>query len=153
MRNIYIYFTNFVKLFDLCRKLRYSAFERRRDMALTNIGKFLRKLRIDKGELLKDMAEKLNISVSMLSGIETGTRTLNKEKYFDAIIKEYSLDEAAIQELDNAIEQSAKNINIELNNTTSAQKDLVFSLARVIETLSTKDIDAIMSVIGDKKND
>mgnify|MGYP004570940545 CR=1 FL=1 len=122
-------------------------------MALTNIGKFLRKLRIDKGELLKDMAEKLNISVSMLSGIETGTRTLNKEKYFDAIIKEYSLDEAAIQELDNAIEQSAKNINIELNNTTSAQKDLVFSLARVIETLSTKDIDAIMSVIGDKKND
>lgn len=122
-------------------------------MALTNIGKFLRKLRIDNGELLKDMAEKLNISVSMLSGIETGTRTFNKEKYFDTIIKKYSLNEDSIQEFDNAIEQSAKSVNIELNNTTSAQKDLAFSLARVIETLSTEDIDAIMSVIGDKKND
>lgn len=120
-------------------------------MALTNLGKFLRKLRIDNGELLKDMAEKLNISVSMLSGIETGGRVFNREKYFDAVVEKYCLDENAIKEFNSAIEQSVKNIHIELNDVTSAQKDLAIALARVIEDLSNDKIGKIMSIIEDDK--
>lgn len=120
-------------------------------MALTNLGKFLRKLRIDNGELLKDMAEKLNISVSMLSGIETGGRVFNKEKHFDTVVEKYCLDENAIKEFNSAIEQSVKNIHIELNDVTSAQKDLAIALARVIEDLSNDKIGKIMSIIEDDK--
>lgn len=40
----------------------------------TELGKTLRKIRIDRDELLKDMAEKLDMSPSMLSSIENGTR-------------------------------------------------------------------------------
>ena len=43
---------------------------------LTSIGKFFRKLRIDEGEILKDMAEKLGVSVSFLSAVENGKKRM-----------------------------------------------------------------------------
>ena len=43
---------------------------------LTSIGRFLRKLRIDQGEILKDMAEKLNVTVSFLSAVENGKKKM-----------------------------------------------------------------------------
>ena len=45
-------------------------------MKLTEFGKFSRKLRIDNGELLKDMAIKLNVTVSYLSAVEIGKRNI-----------------------------------------------------------------------------
>ena len=33
---------------------------------LTSIGRFLKRLRVDRGEILKDMAEKLEVTVSFL---------------------------------------------------------------------------------------
>ena len=41
---------------------------------LTSIGRFLKKLRIDRGEILKDMAEKLDVTVSFLSAVENGKK-------------------------------------------------------------------------------
>ena len=37
-----------------------------------NFGKFCRKLRIDRGEILADMAKKLGVSSAFLSKVETG---------------------------------------------------------------------------------
>ena len=41
---------------------------------LTALGKFLRKLRIDNGEILKDMADKLGVTASFLSAVENGKK-------------------------------------------------------------------------------
>ena len=41
---------------------------------ITSLGRFLRKLRIDQGEILKDMADKLGVSVSFLSAVENGKK-------------------------------------------------------------------------------
>ena len=41
---------------------------------LTSFGKFCRKLRINNGELLYDMAEKLDVSSAFLSKVENGKR-------------------------------------------------------------------------------
>ena len=41
---------------------------------LTSLGKFLRKLRIDRGELLRTMSNKLGISMSFLSSVENGKK-------------------------------------------------------------------------------
>ncbi len=46
---------------------------------LTNLGKQTKKLRIDNEELLMDMANKLGISASYLSSIETGKRKAPKD--------------------------------------------------------------------------
>ena len=41
---------------------------------LTSLGKFLRKIRIDNDEYLKDMADKLGVTVSFLSAVENGKK-------------------------------------------------------------------------------
>ena len=46
---------------------------------LTEVGRFLRKLRIDHGEILKDMADKLDVTVSYLSAVENGKRHMPSE--------------------------------------------------------------------------
>ena len=47
---------------------------------LTMLGKFLRKLRIDRNELLKDMAGKLDVTVSFLSSVENGKKKMPSAK-------------------------------------------------------------------------
>ena len=53
---------------------------------LTPLGKALRKLRISRGELLKDMADKMGISSVQMSGIEHG-RFENIESLYAFMIK------------------------------------------------------------------
>lgn len=67
-------------------------------MKLTEFGKFSRKLRIDNGELLKDMAIKLNVTPSFLSMVETGRRNIPK-KWEEDIEKIYSLSLKQKEEL------------------------------------------------------
>ena len=45
---------------------------------LTALGRFLRKIRIDRNELLKDMADKLEVSASFLSAVENGKRACHR---------------------------------------------------------------------------
>jgi len=65
---------------------------------LTEFGKFLRKLRIDNEELLKDMSVKLNVTPSFLSMVETGRRSIPK-KWEEEIEKIYSLNLKQKEEL------------------------------------------------------
>ena len=67
-------------------------------MKLNEFGKFLRKLRIYNGELLKDMAIKLNVTPSFLSMVETGRRNIPK-KWEEDIEKIYSLSLKQKEEL------------------------------------------------------
>ena len=43
---------------------------------LNDFGKELRKLRIDKSELLKDMADRLDVSPAFISAVETGRKAI-----------------------------------------------------------------------------
>ena len=43
---------------------------------LNPLGKALRKLRIDRGWLLKDMAKGIGVATSFLSGVETGRKSI-----------------------------------------------------------------------------
>ena len=51
---------------------------------LTSLGKFLRKLRIDIGETLRDMADKLSVSSAFLSAVENGKKKM-PESWFAKI--------------------------------------------------------------------
>ena len=55
---------------------------------VTNLGKKLRKIRIDNDEISSDMARKLEISVSYLSAIENGKRNIQRifQKNFSKFI-------------------------------------------------------------------
>ena len=71
-------------------------------MNLTKFGKFTRKLRIDRGELLKDMAEKLNCKPSFLSNVELGRRKV-PAAWRSIILVKYKLSYNEFLELSNAI--------------------------------------------------
>lgn len=68
---------------------------------LTEFGKAIRKIRLDKGEILKDMAKRLGISSAFLSAVENGRKNV-PEKWIDQIIEFYQLDEEGQKKLKQA---------------------------------------------------
>lgn len=65
---------------------------------ITEYGKFLRKLRIDQGQILKTMAEKLGVSSAFLSAVENGKKKIPKT-WEEKLVKEYKLDGEQLAEL------------------------------------------------------
>ena len=120
-------------------------------MKLTSFGKFTRKLRIDHDELLKDMAEKLGVTVSYLSAVEMGKRTI-PSKWADILIKEYKLDEKEQIELKEAIFFSSKIIKLDTSNFEDNKKDLVYALARKLKDLDEEKVTNIKEILFDNRS-
>ena len=101
---------------------------------LSEYGKFTRKLRIDNGELLKDMAIKLGVTTSYLSAVEVGKRNI-PDSWRDLIINEYNLSDDQIKEMDEAIYNSQKVIKLKLDSYSDPDRDLILSFARKFNEL------------------
>lgn len=112
----------------------------------TSFGKFARKLRMENDELLKDMATKLNVTSSYLSAVEHGKKRVpeNWEKELGNI---YHLSSEQKEDLKTAIIQSADEIEINLRNTTNKQKQVAYSFARRLESLSEEDLGRIQEIL------
>lgn len=114
---------------------------------LTEFGKFSRKLRIDKCELLKDMAERLHVTSSYLSAVENGKREV-PESWTPLIISSYNLNESEAKELNEAIYVSRKQLNIPLDALKNDDKDLVLSFARKFESLTDENKNALRRLLN-----
>ena len=117
---------------------------------LTQLGKVLRKIRIDHQELLKDMAESLNVSSAYLSAVENGKRKAPIE-WIEKIVQRYNLNSAEVEELNSAYEESQQEIKISLQLFSETQKDAAISFAKALEGLSDEDLKKIMKIVNDKK--
>lgn len=107
---------------------------------LTQLGIFLRKLRLDTGEIMKEMAEKLDVSSSFLSAVENGKKKM-PDSWYDAIINLYDLDREKQDELITAIEESQKSVEINLEDLSREKKRLAFSFARELENMNKDEVD------------
>lgn len=114
---------------------------------LTQFGKFCRKLRIDRGELLKDMADKLGVTPSYLSAVETGNRNVPQD-WFDKISIHYSLSAQERAELKEAIHNSQLTIKFNLAKMRDDEKDLVLAFARELKGLNDEDKKKIQSILN-----
>lgn len=117
---------------------------------LTQLGKVLRKIRIDHQELLKDMAEALNVSSAYLSAVENGKRKAPTE-WVERIISRYSLTSTEAEELKTAYEESQQEIKISLQMFSESQKNTAISFAKALEGLSDEDLEKIMRIVKNKK--
>ena len=114
---------------------------------VTEYGKILRKIRIDKGELLGDMADCLNISSSYLSSIETGVRNIPID-FTDKIIKVYNLSTNIQMRLRKAELSNIKEIKVPFNNVTSSmRKETAIIFARTFNNISDDDFEKIKSIL------
>lgn len=113
---------------------------------LTKFGKVLRKLRIDNGELLKDMAEKLDVTSAYLSAVENGKRNVPQD-WVSKITKIYSLNEEQSNELKNAAEESQLNIKVDLENLNREDRDLMIAFAREFKELNDEERNLIKNIL------
>lgn len=113
---------------------------------LTEFGKALRKLRINHQEILKDMADTLNVSSAYLSAVETGKRRIPAD-WVSRISESYSLSQDERSELQYAADISAPDVTISLNGATLARRDAVLSFAKALDGMSDEELTKIMSAM------
>lgn len=114
---------------------------------LTNFGKTLRTLRIQKNELLKDMAQKLNVTVAYLSAVETGNRKVPDE-WIPIISKEYKLKLEEIEKLEKAAYENKDAIKLSLTEADEREKNLAYSFARRFKDLNESDVIRIQDILN-----
>lgn len=113
---------------------------------VTEFGKFLRKIRIDCGEILKDMAEKLNVSAAYLSAVEMGKRNI-PEHWVNKIAEFYNLSDEEKIYLKNAADNSAKSITLNFENVGKLQKETAILFAREFENIDKETLDKIKKIL------
>ena len=106
---------------------------------LTNFGKALRKMRIDHGEFLKDMAAKLNVTVAYLSAVENGKREV-PDQYF--------LDPEEKKQLQEYAYEDKQSLKINLTGIQKEEKELALAFARSFKDLSEEDMATMQKIFG-----
>lgn len=114
---------------------------------LSPFGKLVRKLRIDNGELLKEMAEKLDVTPAYLSAVEVGKRNV-PTGWTKRISEIYDLNSDRSKELQDAAKNSQLKLKMELNNFEESDKDLVLAFARQFTTLTDSDKARIKAILS-----
>lgn len=118
-------------------------------MKVTAFGKFLRRLRIDKELLLKEMATELQVSSAFLSSVELGKKSISEE-FEEKIISKYKLDVKEASELRQAANLSQPSVKIDLVGKSADAREMVMCFARSYESLSEVEKDKLMNLLKDK---
>lgn len=113
---------------------------------LTQLGKFLRKIRIDRGELLKDMANNLGMSSSMLSSIENNNRKPPKD-FVSRVESAYQLTAEQAEDLARATVESVDLVTIDMEHLSPDDQELAFSFARRFSDLDAESKQNIMTIL------
>jgi transcriptional regulator with XRE-family HTH domain len=114
---------------------------------INNLGKYLRKLRIDKGEVLKDMADNLKVSSAFLSSVENGKKKM-PNSWFDSFKSVYHLTDSQMDELRQAVSESSESIEINIKEVDCDSKRLAISFARKFDSLDEETTKAIFELLN-----
>ena len=113
---------------------------------LSEYGKILRKIRIDKGLTLAQMAKAVGITSAYLSTIERGNRKI--PKYLTQnVINHYELSNEQVAELQKAEYLSMDSVEIELSAVSLHKKTLVLSLAKNLKNMTYEQVARIKSIM------
>ena len=120
----------------------------------TQFGKFLRILRLDNGDLLKDMADKLEVSSAFLSAVETGKKNI-PENWYDKIRLLYLLSDQRCAELKHSIKVSKTSEKLKLTNNSPQNVQVALQFARRFNerTISDKTMKEILKLLNRDKEE
>src|SRR5687767_5968562 len=111
---------------------------------LTELGKEMRKLRIDRGERLVDMATKMSCSAAFLSAVETGRKPA-PESVVDDVVAAYGLDAVIAARFRQAWVRSRDSFVITAENVVA--RDTAALLARRFNALSEDQLRKIKEML------
>ena len=113
---------------------------------LTAFGKFCRKLRIERDEILKNMADKLGVTPSYLSAVEIGKRAI-PATWRELIINIYNLTPVQQQELRGAIDNSTTQIKLDISAMNASKRQTALAFARKLDEMDDEEIRKILELI------
>lgn len=113
-------------------------------MGTTELGKKLRKIRIDEEERLLDMARRLEKSAAFISAVETGKKA-PPSGFEEIVINVYKLADSAAEAMRRAADRSRKAFTLEAN--TPLERDTAGLMARKMHILSEKELSEIHSIL------
>ncbi|MDR1101977.1 MAG: helix-turn-helix domain-containing protein [Clostridiales bacterium] len=114
---------------------------------LNPIGEFLQHLRTENKEKWKDMAGKLGTDPQFLSNVCNGHRRC-PDHWYELIANCYELDEGKCKELRGAISITNHNLNFIYEKLSESDKNLVFTLANLVDTIHPKHKEKIWDAIN-----
>ena len=119
---------------------------------ITSLGTFLRRLRLVKGEILKDMAESLGVSSAFLSAVENGKKKM-PEAWYEKLRNVYGLDDDQDAALRQAVLESSEVVELNLKNASRGNRQLAISFARQFDSLDEETSQRILNILNKRKED
>ena len=116
----------------------------------TTLGKFLRKLRIDREEILFDMARNLGVSPAFLSAVENGKKKA-PDSWSQKISELYNLSPSQIEELNRALTETKTVVEINIRDSSPQEKELALTFARSFESLDKDTTEKIIKLLTKHK--
>lgn len=114
---------------------------------VTEFGKFLRKLRVDREEYQKDMSSKLGVTLSYLSAVELGKRGIPSD-WCDKLKVLYDLTESEYTKIYNITIDSKSVLKIDVSNMSIENKCLLTTIAEKMDGMSDETKNCLYSIIG-----
>lgn len=118
---------------------------------ISKFGICIRKIRNEKKDSLRQMAQKLDISAAFLSAMEVG-RKLVPVEYIEKVKQIYNLTSEQEAELENSIYETNNRVHIELSLMNDAQKDVSLLFARKIKNADEDLLERLKEVLIDEEN-
>ncbi|MEQ4693442.1 MULTISPECIES: helix-turn-helix domain-containing protein [Providencia] len=112
----------------------------------TKFGKFLRKLRIDKGMVIRDMATMLGVSPAYLSAIELGKRAI-PDSFVDNLCDAFKLNSSERIDALHLADISQPSIKIDLTDAEDANRETMLAFARKFKELDDDQLNKLNQML------
>lgn len=118
--------------------------------SVTEVGRYLKKLRTEERESLTDMAKKLDVSASFLSAVELGKKSI-PDTLVDKIQQIYLLNEAQCMDFFEArsITNSKVEIILDEEDANTKRNDVAISFGWKFLDLSEEQISRIKNILDE----
>jgi HTH-type transcriptional regulator, competence development regulator len=110
---------------------------------LTEFGKKLRTLRIQRGKTLLDLGQMLGLSTAFVSAVETGRKAVPMDLP-GRIATALGLQQFEAQELERAATKSVTNVSVSLDGRNDRARELAVAFARRFDSLSDDDVKTLL---------
>ena len=117
---------------------------------LTEFGKEIRKLRIDLGITLFEMARDTGVSSSFLSAMENGKKPVPDE-YVDTLAIKFEFVRNAKEHFLKLADKTKKEVRLNLADTDNKSNELATAFARQFSELSDEQVEKIKLILNKKE--
>ena len=118
---------------------------------MTTLSRILKMIRLENGEVLRDMAEKLGVTASYLSAVENGRRDM-PQAWLQKIRNLYKVNEETLKSMEAAAEDLRKSLKLDLQGASEAQRGAALVFARAFKSMDDKTAEGIRNILNGRRN-